>query len=91
MRKKTIYSDSAIVRYKNGDITLDRTPIVHRVSTGDKYHTIRQDETLPDIAFKEYNDPLLWFIIADVNRIFNPFDLEVGNKLIIPNKDLYEF
>jgi nucleoid-associated protein YgaU len=58
----------------------------------DKSHTVKQNETIWGIAYEEYRDKVnnpsrYWWIIADANDIFNPFDLTdlVGKDIIIPS------
>lgn len=52
------------------------------VSDGDKYIYITESMRLDQLAYKYYNDPKLWWVIAQVNDIKNPFTDFVLNKLI---------
>lgn len=88
--KTDLYSSGYIINYVEGDRSLHRRPIVHREDLGDKSYIIRQGDTLTSIAYKFYKEPLKWFIIADVNNIQNPFILDIGKSIIIPNIDKYE-
>lgn len=48
-------------------------------------HKIKQNETLDSIALYYYNNPTYYWIIADFNRIQDPFEkLEIGRVLRIP-------
>lgn len=80
------YSDSYIVKYPNGDVSLERNltpPTVLGSQT--TVHTVLEGETIQSIAYKYYGDSGMWGIIADINTIFNPFtELEAGMELIIP-------
>lgn len=78
------YEDSYIIKYPNGDISLERnissSPLDYII------HTVLEGETIQNIAFKYYGDSGMWGVIADVNDILNPFEeLYSGMELIIPN------
>lgn len=88
--KTDAYSDSYRIIYEEGDESLQRRPINHREDINDIVYTIREEDTLTRIAFKFYSNPLLWFLIADANNIINPFDIEIGQNIIIPNQQIYE-
>ena len=89
MRSDT-YTDSFRIIYPEGDESLERRPINHKEDINDSVYTIKDGDTLTNIAFKFYDEPNLWFLIADANEIINPFDLEVGKNIIIPNHQIYE-
>lgn len=88
----TLYEKGYIVSYKEGDVSLQRTIIPLSGDMGDKYHTIKDGETLLDIAQQYYNDQLLWYILADVNSdlIIDIFNLEPNLNILIPSIDLIE-
>mgnify|MGYP003618661754 CR=1 FL=1 len=88
--KTDLYSNGITINYQEGDTSLQRKTIVHKEDLEDKSYIIRQDDTLSSIANKFYNEPLYWYIIADVNNIDNPFILETGKSIIIPNINKYE-
>lgn len=88
--KADLYSNGITINYQEGDTSLQRKTIVHKEDLEDKSYIIRQDDTLSSIANKFYNEPLYWYIIADVNNIDNPFILETGKSIIIPNINKYE-
>lgn len=57
---------------------------------GDQYFTVRpgEDGRLDVIANRAYGDPSLWWFIASVNGIFNPFvEVVVGMKLRVPSRE----
>ena len=87
--KTDLYSNGITINYPEGDTSLQRKTIVHKEDLEDKSYIIRQDDTLSSIANKFYNEPLYWYIIADVNNIDNPFILETGKSIIIPNINKY--
>ena len=88
--KADLYSNGITINNQEGDTSLQRKTIVHKEDLEDKSYIIRQDDTLSSIAYKFYNEPLYWYIIADVNNIDNPFILETGKSIIIPNINKYE-
>ena len=85
MSQDNPYDRGTLLNYLEGDQSIERKPVLYKPSTGDKFHIIKDTDQLDGIAFKYYNNSKLWWLIADVNLIFNPFELITGNKLIIPN------
>lgn len=52
-------------------------------------YTIKYGDTWPVIAFKEYNNIRLWWIITHANGIINPVELPpVGTQIKIPKPDI---
>lgn len=45
---------------------------------------VRQGDTLPAIAFREYGEAALWRAIAVANQRSNPLDLVPGEELLVP-------
>lgn len=45
---------------------------------------VRQGDTLPAIAFREYRDASRWRVLAEANGITSPLDLPVGRQLLVP-------
>jgi hypothetical protein len=43
------------------------------------------------IAFEEYGDSRFWRLLADANNLDNPFQLQDGQMLVIPQPDLARF
>lgn len=80
------------VSYKEGDQGLYRTRLIINPTLNDKWHIIKDGETLTSIANRYYGDSQLWYLIADANSIFNPFDdiLEVGATLRIPGPEIVD-
>ena len=59
----------------------------------DKYeaYTVKEGDTYDSIALKKYNNPTLYWIICDYNRIIDPFkEPKAGDVLLLParGKDL---
>ena len=52
---------------------------------GERVWTVREGDTLPWIAFKEFNDPTVWRVIADANQLTEVRRLRPGMRLMIPS------
>lgn len=76
------HSMSEIINY-NSERTY-RLPWVCNIprSANDKYIYISVEMRLDQLATKYYKDPKLWWVIAQVNGIQNPFTEFVVNRLI---------
>ena len=85
LRRDNPYTKGLIVEYDDNTSAIYRGKLVYRETQNDKYHLVSEDETLSDIAYNEYGNSKLWWVIADVNNIIDPFLMEVGTSLIIPN------
>lgn len=79
------YNNAYALKYNDGDYSLEaKSPIVPE-SPNDIQHTVKDGETLQNIAFRYYGDSGKWYIIAEANKILNPFkELEMGNLIRIP-------
>jgi len=84
------YTNGSIIRYEERDVSLHRRRYIHKEDLEDKAYTIKEEDKLTTIAFRFYGNPLLWFLIADINEIENPFELTVGDDIIIPNQNIYD-
>lgn len=58
----------------------------------DQYHYLIEGETLDGLAYKYYSDLIedsskFWWILADANDVYDPFDLSpyLGTEILIPN------
>lgn len=55
-------------------------------------HTVQQNDTLDTLALYYYNNPTYYWIIADFNRISDPYKaLTVGSQIKIPSFSTIEF
>jgi hypothetical protein len=52
---------------------------------GERVHVVRDGDTLPWIAFQEYNDATEWRLIAEANGLTRVRRLLPGTTLVIPN------
>lgn len=79
------YNNAYALKYNDGDYSLEAKPPVVPESSNDIQHTVKDGETLQNIAFRYYGDSGKWYIIAEANKILNPFkELEMGNLIRIP-------
>lgn len=85
-----IYGKGYIVNYIEGDRSLERNTYRYNPGIGDKAHIVIEGQNLEYISFLYYKTPLYWFLIADVNEVDNPFYLEPGQNIIIPDLNNYK-
>lgn len=79
------YNNAYALKYNDGDYSLEAKPPIVPESPNDIQHTVKDGETLQNIAFRYYGDSGKWYIIAEANKILNPFkELEMGNLIRIP-------
>lgn len=80
------YKNAYALNYGDGDYSLE-APIPSVPSfSNDIQHTVKDGETLQNIAFRYYGDSGKWYIIAEANGILNPFkELESGTLIRIPS------
>lgn len=79
------YNNAYALKYNDGDYSLEAKPPIVPESPNDIQHTVKDGETLQNIAFRYYGDSGKWYIIAEANKILNPFKgLEMGNLIRIP-------
>lgn len=69
-----VYSDEKGVTY-HGTVKWLR-------NSGLNTYICKQGDTLEKIAFKQYGSPVLWWVIANINRIVDPTDeLKEGQSI----------
>ena len=79
------YNNAYALKYNDGDYSLEAKPPVVPESSNDIQHTVKDGETLQNIAFRYYGDSGKWYLIAEANNILNPFqELEPYQILRIP-------
>lgn len=80
------YDTAYRMQYDNGDFSLEYQPPQVYKSADDILHTVLEGETLQNIAFRYYQDSGKWYLIAEANKILNPFeDLVSGTIIRIPS------
>jgi len=87
MQIESLYNRCYLIEYTEGDKALHRTPIWYIGTSEDKYHVVKDGETLHSISEKYYNSQYPWFLIADANAqlIEDIFSLPIGTSLVIPD------
>ena len=72
---------------------LDRSvPPQRRVVRGQRQYVVRQGDNWFNLAVKLYGDSRLWWVIAEANRVIDPFDaLRPGDSIILPSRDVVFF
>lgn len=76
-------------RYKNDEGLIYRDAIKYNPGRYDKTHLVKGGDRIDVLAGQYYGDSKYWWVIYDTNEgIENPFELEVGTLLIIPNLDI---
>lgn len=90
-----LYYSGTIIEFSNGESIVERELLNYNSSQPDVYHTVKQGETITQIAYMYYKDftpqaTHYWKYIADVNNILNPLDIRelVGYEILIPNYQL---
>lgn len=48
---------------------------------------VTESTRLGHLARDRYDDPALWWVIADVNDITDPFNLPLGEEIRVPSRD----
>lgn len=63
-------------------------PIEIKSSNTDSFYIVEKgyEDRLDLISFKYYNNPLLYWVIAEASGITDPFHIPVGTVLRIPEK-----
>lgn len=85
-----------VVKYsEEGEYSINRLKNLYRKkSNKDKVHIVIDGERLDTIAYKYYGNSKYWWVLADANDIkdtlINPFVLDSGTKLLIPDLDNFK-
>lgn len=84
------YKDCKVLTDIDEGITLLSTREIKDIpsSPNDKYHRVKSHESqrLDLIAHTYYKNPLLWWVIAQANEIYDPFTyIEPGTIIRIPS------
>lgn len=77
-----------VMLYNEGDSSLERIPLKYTPSPNDKLHKVTRWDNLSDLSFDYYGSSKWWWVIADVNNVFDPFNLTSNESIIIPDLDL---
>ena len=83
--KITRYSENDYTDYDGEKIVEIRDSVDTSESDTDKIYEVKEGDTLRDIAYMVYDDSRLYWIIAEFNKIINPYEkLQVGRELRYP-------
>lgn len=75
-----LYTNGRVIEFDNGEQLLIRDVVEYEPTERDKYHTLTESDELTRLGFKFWrnvikNPSKYWWVIADVNKIFNPLDM----------------
>lgn len=95
LRPTNLCAYARFIRFPDGTGYVMRNRLKWTSSIRDRYHKVRVGEMLDGIAYKYYGPRSpkdaseLWWVLADVNDIVDPFDISawVGRELLIPDYD----
>jgi len=66
----------------------NRTPLTQNDLVGPAYrYELRQGDDLDRLSFLRSGEERLWFLIAELNEVFWPFDLGPEDELLIPSEE----
>ncbi len=93
LRGNNLYRNGSIILFDETDeLILQRDNIDMSGAVTDAYHLVRKEDRLDLLAYNYYKNTVedaskYWWVLADVNDIFNPLDLSeyVGKEILIPN------
>lgn len=85
MESRNLYEDSLVIRYYEGDVSLEAIEKESSDKINDVSHIVVEGESLQTIADLHYDDSRKWFYIARRNQLDDVFTLEIGTELIIPD------
>lgn len=87
-----LYQNGRIIQFDNGEQLLIRDQLEAQDFKDFEYYAVTQDDELTKIAYEMYHTKIkdaskYWWVLADVNNIFNPFDISdlIGTELRVPN------
>lgn len=95
IRKTNLYARGAFIQFPDGSQLVARERLQWKGEIGDRYYEVKQGDELSNIAWRMYqyragdNASELWWVLADVNDIINPFDMDLweGRTMLIPDYD----
>lgn len=92
LQSNNLYSTGKIIVFNDGSKILVREKLKLEQFVSYQIHIVKQNDELTNLAHNYYKDKVedaskYWWLIADVNDIFDPFrlDLYIGKKIAIPN------
>jgi nucleoid-associated protein YgaU len=82
----------AEVKFRQKDFMDDILPAQNPTSRTDarKTRVVNSHHRLDLIAYEEYNDSRYWRLLAEANHLDDPFSLQDGQLLVIPQNERFE-
>lgn len=87
-----LYVNGKVIQFDDGEAVLVREKLVYAGDVGDLYHLCVEGDTLDRIAEQYYGKLVedaskFWWVIADVNNVYNPLNLTdwVGKEMLVPD------
>ena len=88
--KRSRYAGCSLVREGTQEYLGTPPPLEIPPRPDDRFHDVVAGERLDQLAYRYLSDPKLWWVIAEVNDIAWPLDLEPGTVLRIPSLETVE-
>lgn len=85
VREDNPYSIGSIYQFDEGDYLLDGPELNYNTTGNDRYYTVKQEDTLWQIAHYAYGNSKWYWLIALVNDIEFALELPLGKTLLIPD------
>jgi LysM domain len=84
------YSNGFVIQFADGNMDITRTPLTLAEDSTDFFYQVMSGDTILSIAHKvwEGEEPQVyryWYVLADLNGLVNPLELEVGQQLRVPS------
>ena len=91
--ENNLYVNGSIIDFPaQGEQILARKPLVIVAEEGDEWHLVKMTDRIDVIAWKHWGEVVAdaskyWWVIADANNVYNPFDLSsyVGKYILVPD------
>ena len=80
------YDSSYVLKYRDGEYSLETDPPLVPYTSKDKQHTIKEGETLTRVSLRFYGTKAMWPYIVKHNPkvIKNPNNVPYGTTIEIP-------
>lgn len=79
--------DSFIINYSNGELSRERSKALYIPTGEEDTYTIKEGDDIRILCDRFYDDPSLWWKLAEANGLIEEiFSLPKGMTIIIPNK-----
>jgi len=85
VQNNNLFITGFITNFSDGTRLLERKVIQLTPNTPFKSYPVKDTDTLLGIAKRFYGDCKYWFILADVNNVEFPMEVESGTIIKIPD------